>query len=169
MKKNQVRNARLNPWQLLKMAIPAKTQYAIKNMLPKRVQDELLFRWYRGGKDWKGWRAFAVPNNDSTGAIRISVKGRDYNGIVEPAQADQLCGEIRQALLELTDPLSRRPVAKRVTILKDEFHGPFIDQLPDLTVLWDQSFPWYSVHSPRFGTLRIRQQDSRTGSHTDYG
>ena len=60
-------------------------------------------------------------------------------------------------------------MAKRVTILKDEFHGPFIDQLPDLTVLWDQSFPWYSVHSPRFGTLRIRQQDSRTGSHTDYG
>lgn len=164
-----VRSARVNPWRLLKMAIPGKIQYGVKNRLPKSIQDELLFRWYRGGKGWKGWRAFAVPNNDSTGAIRISVKGRDCNGIVEPGEADGLCGEIRQALLDLIDPVSGRPVVKRVTILKNEFHGPFIDQLPDITVLWDQSFPWCSVHSPRFGTLQIRQQDSRTGSHTDHG
>lgn len=166
---NEVHDARVNPWRLLKMAIPGKVQYGIKNLLPKRMQDELLFRWYRGGRHWKGWHAFAVPNNDSTGAIRINVRGRDHNGIVESAEYDQLCNDIRQALLELTDPVSGRLVVKRVTILKDEFHGPFIDQLPDLTVLWEQSFPWHSVHSPRFGTLRIRQQDSRTGSHTDHG
>lgn len=166
---NEVRNASVNPWRLLKMAVPGRVQYGIKNMLPKSMQDELLFRWYRGGRRWKGCRAFAVPNNDSTGAIRISVKGRDHNGIVAPGDFEQVCSDIREALLELTDPVSGRPVVKRVTVLKDEFHGPFIDQLPDLTVLWDQSFPWYSVCSPRFGTLRIRQQDNRTGSHTDHG
>ena len=121
---NQVRSARVNPWRLLKMAIPGKIQYGIKNMLPQRMQDELLFRWYRGGKNWSSCRAFAVPNNDSTGAIRISVKGRDRDGIVEPEQVEQLCGEIRDSLLELTDPVTGRRVVRRVTILKDEFNGP---------------------------------------------
>jgi predicted AlkP superfamily phosphohydrolase/phosphomutase len=49
------------------------------------------------------------------------------------------------------------------------FHGPFLEQLPDLTVLWDQSFAWDTVYSPRFGTLQIKQQDARTGGHSSHG
>ncbi|MGH9548485.1 MAG: hypothetical protein ACRD3W_03880, partial [Terriglobales bacterium] len=97
------------------------------------------------------------------------VKGRDLHGVVEPEDFEQVCGDIREALLELTEPVSGRRVVKCVTVLKEEFDGPFLNQLPDLTVLWEQSFPWHSVHSPRFGTLRIRQQDNRTGSHSDHG
>jgi predicted AlkP superfamily phosphohydrolase/phosphomutase len=58
---------------------------------------------------------------------------------------------------------------RRVTLTHDEFRGPFLDQLPDLTVLWNQSFSWDSLHSPRFGTLRLRRQDGRSGSHTPHG
>jgi predicted AlkP superfamily phosphohydrolase/phosphomutase len=126
--------------------------------------------WYAGGQDWKGCRAFAVPNNDTVGAIRVSVKGRDKHGLVEPgAEYKRVCGDIADALRELKDPLSGRPVVQKVTLIHDEFSGPFLNLLPDITVLWDQSFPWESLHSPRFGTLRVRRQDARSGSHTPHG
>jgi predicted AlkP superfamily phosphohydrolase/phosphomutase len=152
------------------MKVPGSVQYAIKERLPQRLQDELLFRWYRSGKNWSRYRAFSVPSNDMVGAIRISVKGRDRNGLVDPgADYAGVCSDIRNALLELTDPVTARRVVKTVTLSKDEFHGEFQDQLPDITVLWDSSFAWDSVHSPRFGTLRIRQQDGRTGGHSEHG
>jgi predicted AlkP superfamily phosphohydrolase/phosphomutase len=159
-----------NPWRILKMALPGPLQYWIKAQLPQAVQNELLFRWYAGSRRWEGCRAFAVPNNESIGAIRISVKGRDCHGIVEPgAEYQRVCSELKEALLELTDVRGGRPIVKQVTFAREEFCGPFLDQLPDLAVLWEQSFPWESVYSPRFGQLHLRRQDARSGSHTPHG
>jgi predicted AlkP superfamily phosphohydrolase/phosphomutase len=166
----QDRSARVNPWRLLKMALPGAVQYRIKAALPKTLQDGLLFLWYTGRRSWKGCRAFAVPNNDSVGAIRIAVKGRDRYGVVSAGEEYwRVCRDIADALRELTDPASGRPVVRRVTLTRELFAGPYLDQLPDLTVLWEQSFPWQSLRSPRFGTLRVRRQDARTGSHTPRG
>lgn len=162
--------AKINPWRIVKMVVPGPVQYAIKDRLPRFAQDQLLFLWYRGGKKWKGCRAFAIPNNDSVGAIRISVRGRDRDGLVEPgAEYERVCRDITDALYELTDKEGGRRLVKEVTLSQERFHGPFLDQLPDLTVLWDQSFPWSTVYSPRFGTLEIKQQDARTGGHSSQG
>ncbi len=145
-------------------------QYAIRNALPQSLRNRLLFLWYAGGQNWKGCRAFSVPNNDTVGAIRISVKGRDKHGLVEPGpEYKRVCRDIADALGELKDPQTGRPVVRQVTLIHDEFSGPFLNLLPDITVLWDQSFPWESLHSPRFGTLRVRRQDARSGSHTPHG
>jgi len=161
---------KVNPWRILKMVVPGWVQYAIKGMLPKFAQDQLLFLWYRGGKKWKGSRAFAIPNNDSVGAIRVSVKGRDRHGIVEPGEEyERVCRDIADAFYELTDQEGGRRLVKKITLTHEVFHGPFLDQLPDLTILWDQSFAWDTVHSPRFGTMHIRQQDARTGGHSTRG
>ena len=166
----KIRKARVNPWRLLKMILPGKVQYAIKEALPQCLQDELVFRWYAGERNWAGCRAFAVPNNDSVGAIRINVVGRDKYGVVKPGEEyEHLCRDIADALYELIDPKSGRKVVKRVTFTSQEFHGPYVYQLPDLTVLWDQSFPWNSVQSPRLGTLQMRRQDARSGSHSSHG
>ncbi len=163
------RRARVNPWRILKMAVPGRLQYAIKNALPARLQDQLLFLWYAGGRNWRGRRAFAVPGNDSVGAIRIAVRGRDRYGVIEPAEHGALCRDIAAALAELTDPQTGRPIVRQVTLAADEFAGPFLDSLPDIMVLWEQRFPWSAVHSPRFGDLLIPRQDGRTGSHTPEG
>jgi predicted AlkP superfamily phosphohydrolase/phosphomutase len=64
---------------------------------------------------------------------------------------------------------SGKSVVERVTYLHEVFDGPFLDQLPDLTVYWNNSFPWSSLHSPRFGALRLSGQDSRTGGHSSHG
>ncbi len=167
--RQKLKHARSNPWRILKMVMPGALQYRIKAMLPRGLQHQLLFRWYTGGRKWNGRRAFAVPNNDSVGAIRLSVQGRDKNGLIKPEEYQRICRDIADALYELTDSDSGRPVVKRVTLTHEEFHGPYLDQLPDITVLWDQTFPWKSLNSPRFGTLRLRRQDARSGSHTPHG
>jgi predicted AlkP superfamily phosphohydrolase/phosphomutase len=166
----EANRAKVNPWRIVKMVVPGPVQYAIKDRLPQFAQDQLLFLWYRGGKKWKGCRAFAIPNNDSVGAIRVSVKGRDRDGLVEPGREyEEVCRDIAAALYELTDKKSGRRLVKQVTITHETFQGPFLEQLPDLTVLWDQSFAWETVYSPRFGQLTIRQQDARTGGHSARG
>ena len=166
----EVRDARVNPWRIVKMVVPGWLQYRIKAVLPPAMQDRLLFLWYAGGQRWEGCRAFAIPNNDSVGAIRISVKGRDLRGLVEPgSEYDRVCDDLAEALGELTDPVSGRAVVKRVTITHKEFEGPFLEQLPDITVLWESSFPWQAVRSPKFGTLCLRRQDARSGSHRARG
>ena len=163
-------DAQVNPWRLLQMMLPARFQYAMRSMLPRRLRDELIFRWYAGSRDWAGCRAIAVPNNESAGAIRILVKGRDRHGIVPPgAEHRKICADIAAALRELVDPQSGRKVIRQITLSHDEFRGPFVEGLPDITVLWDQSFVWHEVASPAIGRLRLRRQDSRTGSHTPNG
>ena len=164
------RQASVNVWRILRMAVPGRLQYAIYAALPRRLQNELVFRFYRGNRSWNQCRAFAVPNNDVVGAIRINLKGRDRNGIVEPGtEYEQVCDDICAALAELKDPITGKPVTEYICRIQRELRGPHLDQLPDITVLWDASFPWSSVHSPRFGTLQLRNQDSRKGSHTPHG
>jgi predicted AlkP superfamily phosphohydrolase/phosphomutase len=163
------RRARRNPWRAVKMLLPGALQYRIKATLPRGLQHRLVENIYTGGRRWDACRAFAIPNNDTVGAIRINLQSRDRTGLVPAAEYAPLCKEITEALHELEDPATGRPVVKRVTFIRDEFQGPFIDRLPDLTVLWEQSFPWTSVHSPRFGTFELHRQDARTGSHTEHG
>ncbi len=161
------RDGSVNFWRMLKMIVPGRVQYAIKNALPQSAQHKLLFLWYSGGQNWKGARAFAVPNNDAVGSIRIAVKGRDKYGLVEPGEEyRRITNDIRSAFQELTDPVTGRSVVSAVTLTHEAFQGPHIDNLPDITVQWDQTFAWQDVRSPRLGVLKIRRQDGRTGSHT---
>jgi len=170
MPESRAADARVNPWRLLKMSLPGRLQYAVKKMLPKRLQNELIFRWYAGGRDWPGCRAIAIPNNESAGAIRILVEGRDRRGTVaQGAEYRRVRDGIAAALGELIDPRTGRKVVRQVSFPQEAFHGPFQDQLPDLTVLWDQSFVWDEMASPQIGRLKLRRQDSRNGSHTPYG
>jgi predicted AlkP superfamily phosphohydrolase/phosphomutase len=158
-----------NPWRFIKRVLPGKFQYAVKSVLPKAVQNELIFRWYAGSRSWSGCRAVAVPNNDSVGAVRILVQGRDRQGVVPASEYWKICDEIAEALRSLRDPVTGRPVTAQVGVLHREFQGPYAEGLPDLSILWDQSFVWNEVESPAFGRLKIRMQDSRSGSHTPRG
>jgi predicted AlkP superfamily phosphohydrolase/phosphomutase len=160
----------VNPWRILKMTIPSRLQYLIKESLPRALQDYLVFRWYAAGRKYAGRRVFAVPNNDNAGAIRISVAGRDRKGLVDPAEEyRRLRDEIAKALRELTDPITGRPVVEEVISLHEKYAGPHVSGLPDLAVRWNHSFPWRAVHSPRFGTLPVPCQDLRSGSHGPRG
>ena len=160
----------VNFWRTLRMVVPGRLQYAIYAALPLRLQNEFVFRFYRGNRSWDRCRAFAIPNNDSVGSVRINLKGRDRYGMVEPgSDYEKICDDICAALAELTDSVTGKPVAQFISRIQRELSGPYLERFPDITVRWDSSFPWSSVHSPKFGTIQLRTQDLRTGSHTAHG
>jgi predicted AlkP superfamily phosphohydrolase/phosphomutase len=163
------RVARANPWRFIKKVVSGRLQYAIKSMLPAVIQNELIFRWYAGPRKWDGCRAIAVPNNDSVGAIRLLVEGRDRRGLIPRANYEKCCDAIAEELYKLCDPVSGRSVVQKVTMLHREFEGPYTDDLPDIAILWDQSFAWDQIESLALGRLKIRMQDNRSGSHTPHG
>jgi hypothetical protein len=73
----ETRAARINPWRILKMFILG---------LPPAMQDQLLFLWYAGGRNWVGSRAFVIPNDEMIGSIGVAIKERDRYRLVEPGK-----------------------------------------------------------------------------------
>lgn len=164
------RVAKPNIVQRVKKRMSIPLQLRIKSALPLWLQDRIHVFGYTGTRRWQKARAFAVPNTNSVGAIRINVKGRDRFGCVEPGPPfEALCTEIAEALREVCDVETGRPVLARVTVVREQFDGPNVDSLPDLTAAWDQSFDWTCLRSPRFGELQVEPPEGRSGSHTPLG
>src|SRR4030095_815246 len=68
----------------LRYLLPSKLRLELRSRLPKLAVT--LRRWinHPDSNPWCRMRAFAVPSNNMTGAIRINLKGREPEGLVEP-------------------------------------------------------------------------------------
>ncbi len=81
--------------------------------------------------DWSRTRAYAVGFN----GLYINLKGREKNGIVDPAEQDALIREIGAKLLATLDPLTGQPAVTRIYPCREYFR--FKTELavgPDLIV-----------------------------------
>lgn len=120
--------------------------------------------WYHPA--WPRMKAFALPSF-SEGYVRLNVRGRERDGIVEPADYVRTCDEI-EALLRQTrnartgSPLVRKIMRSRRTA--DE-HDPKLPD-PDLLILWTGE-PADLADTPfgRIGPMPFQ----RTGSHVERG
>jgi predicted AlkP superfamily phosphohydrolase/phosphomutase len=84
--------------------------------------------------DWSRTRAYSV---EVRGTIWINLKGREPEGIVESgAEYEALRDEIAQQLLELRDPVTSSPLVAQVYRREELYHGPYLDLVPDLLVVW---------------------------------
>jgi predicted AlkP superfamily phosphohydrolase/phosphomutase len=87
--------------------------------------------------DWARTRAFCIPNANE-GYIRVNLRGREPEGIVEPgAPYRQVCAALISQLKALVNPKTGRPAAREVLCVDDIFPGERRDDLADLIVLWD--------------------------------
>lgn len=107
----------------------------IKEALGDRI--ELLPRTTRAefpqAIDWSRTRAYSFGYQ---GQIYINLQGREPQGIVSPGKAyEQLCQEITERLMALTDPRDGKPVIDQVFRREEIFSGPYIDFAPDLTLV----------------------------------
>jgi predicted AlkP superfamily phosphohydrolase/phosphomutase len=119
--------------------------------------------------DWSKTRAFTLPS-DLEGCIRINLRGREPQGIVDPGQEyRELCDEIRGRLMELTNPVNGAPAVGRVWMRNEIFPGERQEQLPDLIVTWNDEAPFKSLASSRFGIIEGDNADPRPGTHSPYG
>jgi predicted AlkP superfamily phosphohydrolase/phosphomutase len=72
--------------------------------------------------------------------VYLNLQGREANGIVAPADADETAADIAEQLLAFTDPKSGKRPVRRVFRGKDTFHGPRAAEAPDLIVGYDVGY-----------------------------
>jgi predicted AlkP superfamily phosphohydrolase/phosphomutase len=119
--------------------------------------------------DWSRTRAFTLPT-DLEGCIRINLKGREPQGIVEPgAQYIDLCEEIRARLEELSNPANGACAVREVWVRDEVFSGARQEHLPDLMVTWNDALPFAALASPHIGLVEGASPDPRTGTHSPEG
>jgi predicted AlkP superfamily phosphohydrolase/phosphomutase len=120
--------------------------------------------WYR--PEWPQMKAFALPSF-SEGYVRLNVKGREAQGMVEPRDYGATCDEITRLLHEMRDARTGRPMVAKVVRSRRAAGDPDAN-LPDadLLVLW-APHPTDTADTPagRIGPLPFQ----RTGSHVERG
>ena len=120
--------------------------------------------------DWSRTRAFTVPG-ENKGYIRLNLRGRERDGIVDEADADALLTEIAAGIAGFRDP-DGSPSVTRVIRMSESLAGdvPPSPMLPDLIVAWGEApaVPLTHVSSDRFGTVeRVGGGSGRSGNHVD--
>jgi predicted AlkP superfamily phosphohydrolase/phosphomutase len=114
-----------------------------RQIIPQRLQLPLaqafpglhllaLSEYRYAGVEWSQTQVFAT-----FGRIRINLQGRQPEGIVSPKDYHPLRERVRDILLDLTDPTSGRRLVRGVHRREDIYHGPFLEQAPDLMIEWE--------------------------------
>jgi len=88
------------------------------------------------GVDWSKTRAYGIGLN----GLYANVRGREREGIVDPAQADGLMREIRDKLVAMRDPKNNQPVITRVDLASDAYQGPHAHDGPDALVGYNRGY-----------------------------
>jgi len=162
------RSASVPLWRL-RAAVPTQVRGLITQTLGPTLSREVMARTSVAGVDWSKTKAFVLPS-DHNGQIRLNVRGRERDGIVDPGEADELCDRIAEGLLSFRD-LDGAPAIAGVDRMEDVVgkDAPARALLPDLLVRWEEtpSAHLEAVVSPQFGQIdRSGQGSGRAGGHT---
>jgi predicted AlkP superfamily phosphohydrolase/phosphomutase len=110
--------------------------------------------------DWAHTTAYAlVPRG-----VRINLKGREPNGIVEPAEYESVRDRVIHDLKLLTFP-DGEPVFDRVFKREDVMSGAYLELAPDIVTCMTVGVP--SCHLEPKEVFAVNT--GATGSHTDWG
>lgn len=163
--------------QRVRKAVPTTWRLALKRRLSKRWQDRITGFWSRSNqRDWSQVRAFVLAGD---GSIRVNLKERERDGIVEPEAFEPLLQEIEQGLLTWKDRETGEPVVKQV--LRGADLWPEVEaskrspSTPDLIVLWSDrpTMQMQKIVSSRYGALDWpwpnKQPTGNSGHHTSEG
>ncbi len=86
--------------------------------------------------DWSRTRAYGLGLN----GLYLNLKGRERDGVVEPAQRDALLDDIAAKLVTVKDPLNGNPVIAKVYRSDQVYSGPFADKGPDLIIGYHRGY-----------------------------
>lgn len=122
--------------------------------------------WY--SELWPKMKAFALPSF-SEGYLRINLKGREANGIVEPqnyhAVVEDICAELNKLKCARTGvPMVKRIIKTRQDPLDV---NPHLSDA-DIVIAWQEEFATDAVEHPQFGRIGPVPH-FRAGSHRHTG
>ncbi|MFL5950534.1 MAG: alkaline phosphatase family protein [Gaiellaceae bacterium] len=154
----------------LRGAVPTSARAKVASALHGPLTRELTMRLSSLGVDWDKTPAFMLPS-DHFGQVRLNIRGRERQGIVEGAEAGELVERIRAGLTSFREADGTQ-TAVAVDATRDLVgDGPFVDLLPDVVVKWSDT-PAHGidrVSSPAHGEVRRPGTGSgRSGAHTPY-
>ena len=120
--------------------------------------------WYHPA--WPRMKAFALPSF-SEGYVRLNVRGRERDGIVDPADYRGTCDEIEALLHQMRNPRTGSPLVRKVMRSRTTAQegDPKLPD-PDLLILWTAE-PADIADTPfgRIGPMPFQ----RSGSHVERG
>ena len=154
-------------WQI-RAAVPTSVRACIAQMMPDRLALELAARLELRGLRWDRTEAFMIPNDDA-GYIRINLRGRERDGVVEPDEMEPLMEKVTNGLLTFRNNDGSPAIRKIWRTSELGYTGPCHDQLPDLVVQWNERvvMPLMGVRSAQFGEVASSGWGTgRTGCHT---
>lgn len=112
--------------------------------------------------DWERSRVYSMGN---FGQLYINLKDREPQGSVSPGiEYEELLDELRQKLIELTDPENGRPVIERVFRGEEVYEGPYSDQAPDL-VFFTRNMEYKAMGLSDFSSNKVFEQVYGTTGH----
>jgi predicted AlkP superfamily phosphohydrolase/phosphomutase len=108
-----------------------------KYILPRAINEKLSLHWKTADIDWSNTRAFLIDNANE-GYIRINLKGREPQGIVDSgADYDEICQVLHDAASRMANPSTGRRAASTVHKTVDIYSGPCVHNMPDVIINWD--------------------------------
>jgi predicted AlkP superfamily phosphohydrolase/phosphomutase len=158
-----------------KQAIPWRLARAVTTRIPPELQARLVPIWSARMFDWRTTRAFPLPM-DHAGYVRINLRRREPQGIVQPEEYGPLCDEIAAGFLGFQDAVSGQPIVRQVYRLDDlaPADAPARERQPDLVIEWSDVPPASApvIRSERLGELSWsspRLSSGRAGNHSADG
>lgn len=108
-------------------------------------------QWYK--PLWSTMKAFAIPSF-AEGYVRINLKGREPQGIVDPSEYDTVCDEISELLYSLKDARNGLPMVTRIVRTREN-SSDRNPKLPDadLIIVWREEHMTDVVESPTYGRI----------------
>ena len=110
-------------------------------------------------------RAFAVPSLHN-GIVRLNVKGRERDGVVDPAEYQQVLSEFESILMECEDTATGGSPIRAITFPGNGDPFAVNESQGDLVVHWKELVQ--GVVHPKFGQIGPLPI-WRTGGHTGDG
>jgi predicted AlkP superfamily phosphohydrolase/phosphomutase len=160
-------------WRLHRLArrLGARTRGWLKRRFPG-VYARFGYQVRFGGIDWSGTKAYC---DDSRSCVWVNLAGRNPNGIVDPEDYEKLVEDLREMLLNLTNPETGEKVVASVWRPHEIYTGPYTDRAPDLQIDWRYERPVTGLaYSGRLGTAKSARpakgfMHKLTGAHRRHG
>ena len=114
---------------------------------------------------WPRMRAFALPSYYD-GQIRLNLRGRERDGLVEPSRYEDTCREIEALLRECRNPRTGEPVVELIDRAATRDPLALDASESDLRVVWRGLVT--ALEHPRLGLVGpvpLRRTGGHTGSH----
>jgi len=141
-----------------------------KGLRPIKNRFEGVVRTNEMAGNRQNRKYFEVFVSNSTGGVRLNLKGREAQGIVDRGDYDRILSDLEKKLHNVIIQSTGEKLVKSMHRSRETHPGERSDDLPDLLIQWNKNSPIDAVQSDDVGLVPNRfGLDRRTGDHKPDG